>query len=207
MMARWARLTLAVAALLLGVAYVLPLWHIGLRAPQYPEGLGMYIWVDRITGEQPHHLQSINGLNHYIGMKAIVPESIPELRLMPIVLGLLIGLGLATALWGRRKGLYAWTVLFVAGAVAGLVDFYRWGHDYGHNLDPTAAIKIPGMSYQPPVFGTKQLLNFSATSLPALGGWMVLAVLLTVVGLSIFLWRRPGTLEARHPVPAAQRAA
>lgn len=190
MMTRPARWLLALAALLLLVTYVVPLWHIALKAPQYPEGLGMYIWVDRITGQKPNDLKSINGLNHYIGMKEIVPESIPELRLMPKLVAALVGLGLLAALWGRRTGLYAWTGVYLLGALIGLADFWKWGYDYGHNLDPTAAIKIPGMSYQPPLIGTKQLLNFEATSLPAVGGWVALAALGLGLTLSTLEWRR-----------------
>src|SRR5262249_57097629 len=87
------RITLAVAALLLGLAYVAPLWHIGLDAPQYPEGIGMFVWIDTITGQKPNDLHSINGLNHYIGMKAIVPDSIPELKVMPWGVATLMVLG------------------------------------------------------------------------------------------------------------------
>jgi hypothetical protein len=198
MSTRASRWLLALAALLLLTTYVAPLWHIALKAPQYPEGLGMYIWAGQITGQKPHHLQSINGLNHYIGMKEIVPESIPELRFMPVAFAGLIGLGLVAALWGRRAALYGWTGLFLAGALAGLADFWRWGYDYGHNLNPEAAIKIPGMSYQPPLLGTKQLLNFQATSLPALGGWIASGSLALAVALSVAEWRR----TRREPAPA-----
>lgn len=190
MMSRMSRWVLGVAVLLLGAGYLLPLWHISLKAPQYPEGLGMYIWVDQITGQGPHDLQNINGLNHYIGMQQIVSESIPELRLMPGILAGLILLGVGAALWGRRKALYTWTAIFLLGALAGLADFWKWGYDYGHNLDPTAAIQIPGMSYQPPVIGTKQLLNFFATSLPASGGWIAFGVLVTAMWLSVKEFRR-----------------
>jgi copper chaperone NosL len=184
------RIVIAAAALLLAVAYVSPLWHIGLVAPQYPEGIGMYIWIDTITGQKPNDLNSINNLNHYIGMKAIVADSIPELRLMPAILAGLIALGLLTAAIGRRTLLYGWTGVFVVVAIAGLVDFWYWGYDYGHNLDPTAAIKIPGFSYQPPVFGSKQLLNFTANSWPGLGGWAIVAALSIGIGLSIIEFRR-----------------
>jgi hypothetical protein len=169
------RALVVLAVLLIGVAYVRPLWHIALDAPQYPEGLGMYIWADKITGEKPQDLNSINGLNHYIGMKEIVPESIPELRLMPLLLGGLAALGVLAAATGSRKVLLAWVVLFALLAVAGLADFWKWGYEYGHELDPTAAIKVPGMAYQPPVIGSKQLLNFRATSWPALGGLALMA--------------------------------
>jgi hypothetical protein len=177
-MARYSRLSLAALALALCLAYVLPLWHIQLMAPQYPEGLGLYIGVNKIVGEKPHDLESINNLNHYIGMKRIIPDAIPELRFMPLLLAGLIGLGLLGAVSGRRFLLYAWVGLFAAGSLAGLADFYRWGFDYGHDLDPQAIIKIPGMSYQPPLIGTRQLLNFRATSWPASGGWILIALLL-----------------------------
>ena len=177
------RVTLAAAALVLGLAYAAPLWHIGLNAPQYPEGIGMYVWIDTITGQKPNDLNSINGLNHYIGMKAIVPESIPELQLMPGIVAVLIVAGLIVAKTGRRKWLYAWTAFFGIVALTGLADFWYWGYDYGHDLDPTAAIKIPGFSYQPPVLGSKQLLNFTAHSWPALGGWAIVASFVTVAAV------------------------
>ncbi len=178
-MLRSTRLLLAATSLSLALVYLLPLWHIGLQAPQYPEGLGLYIGINKIVGEKPQDLNSINNLNHYIGMKRIIPEAIPELRFMPLLVGALIGLGLLAAATGKRGLLYTWAGLFTAGALAGLADFYRWGYDYGHNLDPEAIIKITGMSYQPPLIGRKQLLNFHATSWPASGGWvLVVAVLL-----------------------------
>lgn len=174
------RIILFVAALALVALYFVPLWRITLDAPQFPEGLGLLIEIDTIVGENPHDLQNINGLNHYIGMKEIHPESIPELRWMPWILGLLIGWGLAAALTGRRWMVCGWFGLLALAAVAGLVDFYAWGYDYGHNLDAERAIiKIPGMTYQPPLIGSKQLLNFEATSLPALGGWIAILVGLT----------------------------
>jgi copper chaperone NosL len=184
------RITLAAAALVLGVAYVAPLWHIGLDAPQYPEGIGMFIWIDTITGQKPNDLQSINGLNHYIGMKAIVPDSIAELRLMPWIVAGLIALGVIAAAVGRRILLYGWTTVFAVVAAAGLVDFWYWGYDYGHDLDPTAAIKIPGFSYQPPLLGSKQLLNFTAHSWPGLGGLAIAVALLAGLTLCVVEFRR-----------------
>ena len=188
-MRRSTRFLILAACLGLAALYQAPLWHIGLKAPQYPEGLGMYIWVDRITGEKPQDLNSINGLNHYIGMKPIVPESIPELRFMPVAVAVLIGGGLVVALSRRRPLLYIWTAIYGVGALAGLADFWNWGFRYGHELDPHAAIKIPDMSYQPPLVGSKQLLNFHATSWPALGGWIAIVTLVLLVALSFREWR------------------
>ncbi|MBK8005602.1 MAG: hypothetical protein IPK12_17185 [Gemmatimonadetes bacterium] len=197
-MTKSTRLLLAAAALALTLAYVFPLWHIALQAPQYPEGLGLYIAVNQVTGEKPQDLNSINNLNHYIGMKVITPADIPELRFMPWLLAGLIGVGVVAAAAGRRWMLYGFATLFVLGSVAGLYDFWRWGYDYGHNLDPHAIIKIPGMTYQPPLIGSKQLLNFHATSLPATGGW----ILIVAVTLAVLLSVREFRLARRAPAEA-----
>ncbi|MCS7284862.1 MAG: hypothetical protein NZ527_04005, partial [Hydrogenobacter thermophilus] len=72
----------------------------------------------------------------------------------------------------------AWVGTFIALAIIGLADFYKWEYDYGHNLDPSAPIKIPGLAYQPPLIGTKQLLNMTASSFPDIGGYIAIASLL-----------------------------
>jgi len=168
---------LALASLLLILTYFLPLWRIELVAPQYPEGLRMFIWVNRITGGTEFDLYNINLLNHYIGMKPIEPEAIPELKILPFIIGFLIAFGLLSAILGKRVLLYAWVITFVLLGVAGLADFYKWEYDYGHNLDPNAPIKIPGLAYQPPLIGTRQLLNMLASSFPDVGGYIAVVSL------------------------------
>lgn len=203
-MSRSSRLWLAAAALSLALVYWLPLWHISLKAPQYPEGLGLYIAVNKIVGQSPQDLSSINNLNHYIGMKVITPEDIPELRYMLWLVAGLIAIGVAAAASGKRFMLYTWTGLFLAGSIAGLADFYRWGYDYGHNLDPYAIIKIPGMTYQPPLIGGKQLLNFYAASWPASGGWVLILAVAAGVILCVREFRaaRRPALAVPAPTPA-----
>src|SRR5690554_4496322 len=185
------KIWMAVAALLLTLVYVFPIWSIDMDAPQYPEGIGMNITINNIEGKRPPDLQNINGLNHYIGMKEIVPDAIPELKIMPYIFAFLIATGLIVALKGNRKWIIVWLSVFVLLAIAGLVDFYLWGYDYGHNLNPDAAIKVPGMTYQPPLFGTKQLLNITATSLPHIGFY----VALLSMGIAFMVWRMSGKIR------------
>ena len=194
-MSRTSRILTAAAAVLLLSVFVFPLWSIHLVAPQYPEGIGMYIRVNTIVGWTEFDLDKINNLNHYVGMKRIVPEAIPELRYMPWLFAALIGAGVLVAISGRRRALRGWLVAFALLGASGLVDFYRWSYDYGHNLDPeTAVIKVPGMSYQPPLIGSKQLLNFTATSWPGPAGW--LAGVAFALG-AIAAWR--SATRRRHP--------
>ncbi|MGD8494755.1 MAG: nitrous oxide reductase family maturation protein NosD [Gemmatimonadales bacterium] len=184
------RLIVLAAALALVLLYFVPLWQINLDAPQFPEGIGLLIRINTIDGVHPHDLQNINGLNHYIGMKEIHPDSIRELSWMPWILAGLIGWGLLAAAVGRRWMICTWFGLLALAAVAGLADFYAWGYDYGHNLDAERAIiKVPGMTYQPPLIGSKKLLNFTAVSLPALGGWIAIAAGL-LAGWRCWLERR-----------------
>ncbi|WP_179862362.1 hypothetical protein [Longibacter salinarum] len=180
---RWA---VAIAAIALVAVYIFPIWQISLDAPQYPEGLGMEIWVHTVTGENPNDLQNINGLNHYIGMKEIDPDTIPELVYMPWIIAGLMVLGLGVALINRRWALALWATLFLLFAIAGMVDFYIWAYDYGHDLNPEAAIKVPGMSYMPPILGTKQMLNITAGSWPAIGGIIMMLSCAAACGLTAF---------------------
>ena len=191
MMSKRNRIVILVAALALGLLYVLPMWRISLEAPQYPEGLGMVIRIDDIVGQKPHDLSNINNLNHYIGMKRIVPDAIPELVFMPWIVAGLMVLGVLTAALGRRALLYGWVGTFLVVSVAGLVDFWKWEYDYGHDLDEeTAIIKIPGMSYQPPLIGSRQILNFTAHSWPGAGGWIAILSALTGMGVVVSERRR-----------------
>jgi nitrous oxidase accessory protein len=167
---------LAIASVLLLFARVLPLWRIQLLAPQYPEGLGMVIYANSVRGVKENDLENINNLNHYIGMRRIEPEAIADLRIIPWFITGLAAAGLLSAAVGRRRVAIAWLGAFAVVGAIGLWDFRRWQHDYGTNLDAEhAIIKVPGMTYEPPLIGTKQLLNFTATSWPAVGS-LVLAI-------------------------------
>jgi copper chaperone NosL len=181
-----ARLLVAVAALVGLLALRLPLWEVRLGAPQYPEGLGLRIYAHTVAGIKPQDLQNINGLNHYIGMKAIEPDAIPELKYMPWILVLLVATGVLVAAKGRRRHLMVWLAAFALLGAVGLWDFWRWEYDYGHNLDMEQAIIIvPGMSYQPPLIGSKQLLNFTATAWPGTGAMALGVSFLVAAGVLI----------------------
>jgi copper chaperone NosL len=182
------RALLAVSSLGVVACFFLPLWEIKLWAPQYPEGLAMQIWHDRLGGD----VDVINGLNHYIGMKHLKAEMFPEFTFLKYLIGAFIGLGLLVAFLGTLRWLKIYVVIILLGAVVALADFYRWGYDYGHNLDPTAPIQVPGMGYQPPVIGYKVLLNFTALSIPASGGWVFVGV--GALALALLAWE---TLQLR----------
>ena len=161
---------LLVMVLLVSSVFV-PMWRIELSAPQYPEGLVLQLHANKIGGD----VEIINGLNHYIGMKTLHKEDFIEFTVLPYIIGFFALCALAVAVVAKKKGLYALFISFILFGILAGVDFYRWNYEYGHNLDPNAAIQVPGMSYQPPLIGYKQLLNFGAYSIPDIGGWMLIA--------------------------------
>jgi copper chaperone NosL len=179
------RIFMLAAAVSLVLMFAFPLWKITLEAPQYPKGLAMFIWINKITGTEPSTLQNINIMNHYIGMKAIEPDSIPEFSFMPYIALALAALALILALVNRWKMNLVWLILLVVAGALAIYDFYLWEYDYGHNLDTSAAIKIEGMAYQPPLFGSKQILNFTAKSYPRMGaGFLGLSMIMG--GLAVY---------------------
>lgn len=178
------RILVAFASGALIAVFFLPAWRIDLFAPQYPEGLTMNIWINGLSGD----VDVINGLNHYIGMKHITVGMFPEFKFLPYVVAFFMVLGMLVAITGNRRFLLVYLCLTVVGGILAMWDFYNWGYDYGHNLDPKAPIQVPGLSYQPPLFGHKRLLNFDAYSFPDVGGWVVIGAAMLAFGVWFTEW-------------------
>jgi len=180
------RLITAVCGLSMIAVMFVPLWRIELNAPQYPEGLCLKIHPAGIKGD----VAIINGLNHYIGMKTLNTEDFPEFRILPFCIGFFALLFLFAAVIGRRRAFFTAFFLFVLFGIVAMADFWKWEYDYGHNLNPHAAIVVPGMAYQPPLIGYKQLLNFAAYSIPDTGGWIFVGAGGLLLFCSVLEWRR-----------------
>ena len=163
-----------------------PVWRIDLQAPQYPEGLKLFIYADKLAGD----VDIINGLNHYIGMKTLHADDFIEFKILSGIILFYALLFIIVALIARRKWVNILFALFVAFGILAMIDFWRWEYDYGHNLNPDAAIIVPDMAYQPPLIGFKQLLNFGAYSMPDIGGWIFVVVGALLLFIVIFEWRK-----------------
>ncbi len=180
------RLLLVIAAIGLVVVLFTPIWRIELDAPQYPEGLRLTIHAKGLQG----NVDIINGLNHYIGMKTLHNADFFEFTVLPYCIIFFAVAFLLVAVINRRRWLNILVILFVIFGIVAMVDFWRWEYDYGHNLNPNAAIIVPGMAYQPPLIGFKQLLNFGAYSIPDTGGWIFIGVGLISVICLVMEWRK-----------------
>nr|AWJ66189.1 copper chaperone [uncultured bacterium] len=166
---------MVLGALLPLLLFIFPLWNITLEAPQYPTPLGMDIYINDFADANPHDIKNINLMNHYVGMKYI-PDAIPEFEIFPIGIIITTVIGVFIGLMANHKWFLYWFIMMVLVSAAGMYDFYLWEHDYGHNLDPKAIMKFTNpdgsvMGFQPPLFGTKDILNFRAHSYPQPGAY------------------------------------
>ena len=190
------RALLVAAALCLLPTYVAPLWNMTMFAPQYPDGLRLAIYSHQLDGgNDGQDIREINVLNHYIGMRDLQAEDFTEFQWMPFVLGALALLYLRAAVHGQLAQLLDVFVMSLYFALFSLWSFGYKLYRYGHDLAPTAAVRVD--PFMPPMFGRKQLANFEVYSYPDLGSY-ALGLAMALLALAFFLaWRR-----ARRPAAA-----
>ncbi len=175
------RLLLVVAAVLLIGAIFLPLWQIHLVAPQYQEGLDLYIHSYKLeAGNEGQDLKEINNLNHYIGMAPIEEEDFAEMTFIPFLLGGFALLALRAAFFGTVKSVVDTLVLFIYFGMFSMWRFYYQLYTYAHNLDPRAPMDID--PFTPILIGWKQIANFTQYSFPREGSALLLGAVVCLGG-------------------------
>lgn len=182
------RAILLLAVLLLVPCYLTPLYDMTMFAPQYPEGLRLHIYSYKLEGgHRGQDVKEINVLNHYIGMKDLAARDFTEFKWIPFVVGVFGLLFLRAAVMGKTSHVVDVLVLYVYFGLFALWSFAYKMYWYGHNLDPTAAVRVD--PFMPPLFGYKQLANFEVYSYPALGSYALGAVALCLAGSALLAWR------------------
>ncbi|MEX2466040.1 MAG: hypothetical protein WD995_03975 [Gemmatimonadota bacterium] len=177
-----------VAVAAMGASFLFPLWHIHLEAPQYPEGLDLWIYGHELAaGNEGQDLEEINILNHYIGMRPLREIDFLEMTMIPFVLGSFMLLGLRAAVFGIMRNLIDVLMLFVYASLFAFVNFAYRMYVYGHDLDPRAPINPD--PFMPALVGTNQIANMTQTSLPSWGSGFLL-VALAAMALAIYLSRK-----------------
>lgn len=189
------RVLLALLCIPLGLSLVAPLWHYEMEAPQYRDGLYFDIYANRLVGgNNGQHIQEINTLNHYIGMRPLDAESIPDLGFMPFVLGILILLTLRVAAIGTVRTLVDHTVLTLYTLGFFGARFVYQLYSYGHDLSPDAPVDVA--PFTPVIIGTDKIANFTVHSMPRAGAYY-----LGIFGLGVV------AVAAWHLIEGRMRAA
>jgi hypothetical protein len=170
------RILVVAAVVALIPSFFFPLWSMAFYSNQYTDGLTMQIYAHRLEGGKTpsrDDLREINSLNHYIGMRPLLESDFAEFTWLPLCIGLLMILTLRAMVLGRMSNLVDVFVLFVYFGLFSLWSFYNRLATYGHNLDPTAPIKVP--PFTPPILGSKQIANFTVYSYPEVGSYAMVA--------------------------------
>ena len=184
------RLLVLLAAALLVPALVLPMWKMSLYSNQFPDGLMMQIYAYKLEGGKSglrDDLAEINSLNHYIGMAPLRAEDFTEFKWMPFVLGAIVLLCLRASVMGKMAKLVDVFVLMTYFGLFSIWSFYHKLYVYGHNLDPTAAVKVA--PFTPPLFGHQKTANFDIYNFPDVGTYF-LAVVPVILLLAMYLSAR-----------------
>lgn len=180
----WSRFVLAALVIPLVLVFSQPLWRISMKAPQYPKGLSMDVYAHKVEGgHDGKDIKEINNLNHYIGMKTIDRRELTDLDWIPFALGLLALLTLRCAAIGNVRSLI--DLLVVSGYI-GVFAFGRFIYKlytYGHDLDPAAPFKVK--PFTPAILGSKQVANFTTTSWPQLGTYLMGVFVLGLTALTV----------------------
>ncbi|MGE3436216.1 MAG: hypothetical protein AB7O81_11355 [Blastocatellales bacterium] len=184
------RVMILVAVVALIPVFLFPLWNMTFTSNQYLDGLTLNIYSHRLEGGKTparDDLREINALNHYIGMRPLLESDFSEFVWIPFVIGALGVLALRAMVIGRMSGLVDVFVIFSYFGLFSFWSFYNKLHAYGHNLDPTAAIKVE--PFTPPLFGRQVVGNFTVSSYPGAASFALLAFALLLLA-AIFLSRR-----------------
>ncbi|HSM55467.1 MAG TPA: hypothetical protein VK879_04860 [Candidatus Sulfomarinibacteraceae bacterium] len=172
-------LLLALAALFLLISIFLPYWKMTLMAPQYPGGLEVEVYVNRLTGD----VAEVDGLNHYIGMRPL-DEAAQLERSVSIAAITVLSLLLLAAIFIHTK----WVTLLALPALLMpylfLADMYFWMRNFGMNLDPTAPLSGAIEPFVPPIWGEGVVGQFRTIATFQPGLWLAFASgLLIIAGL------------------------
>ena len=175
------RLFLLAAAVTIAVSIFFPLWKMHLVAPQYSDGLDLYIFNYKIQGGgfNGQHLNEINNLNHYIGMKPIEQSDFLEMRWMPFVFGLIILMTLRSIVFGEMSNVVDLFAVYSYFGTFSIASFWYRLYTYGHSLDPHAPMRI--QPFTPLLIGVKQIANFREHSYPQAGAYLLCCSVLLIV--------------------------
>ena len=181
------------AAALLILATFSPIWTMKLNAPLYgKKWLHVTLYSYKVEGD----VKEVNIVNHYVGLGEINPEEMIELKVAPVIFGILDLLAIVgIAVSSERFERLFWIVLLLT--VIGIPAYLQyWLYNYGHNLDPKAAVKIE--PFTPPVvtITPNKVGNFKTISYLDVGYWMIFAAMLLYLPDSVLRKLRGGKVNA-----------
>ena len=120
-------------------------------------------------------------------MRDLVNDDFTEFKWMPFVIGAIALLMARAAFFGKFSNLVDVLTLFGYFGAFSLWSFGYKLYRYGHDLAPTAAVKVP--AFMPPMFGRAQLANFEVYSYPMVATYAIAGTVLCLVAALALAYR------------------
>lgn len=186
--ASWMQLPFLIgSAILLIGSIFLPYWNIILRAPQYPKGLSVDVYVYKL--EDMRSVREVDGLNHYIGMIKLTDAATIERAISVYAIPLIALLAVASIfLSGHWRTLARVPVLIYP--VIFVVDLFAWLYYAGHSLDSTAALSSSISEFTPRILGEGTIGQFRTEAQFQAGFWMAIGAVILVAASLYLDWRK-----------------
>jgi hypothetical protein len=193
---------LMLAALFMLISMFLPYWSMTMKAPQYPKGLRVDVYVNRLEGD----VDEIDALNHYLGMPPLdeggrLERSISAAAI--VAMGLLLAAGVF--IHNQWAGVLALPAL--GFPLAFLADLWLILYRYGHSIDPESALGGAVDPFMPPLLGQGAVGQFGTVAAFEPGLYLAFgAALVVLIGLWFHRAAYKPVVEARKRQAAAVQA-
>jgi len=166
-------------ALLLVVSIFLPYWSMVMEAPQYPQGLHVDVYVNRLEGD----MREIDALNHYLGMP-VLDEGGQLERSISVVSIVTLGLLLLAAVFVHNRWAAVLALPAILFPLVFVADLWWILYQYGHSIDPKSALGGAIEPFTPPIVGRGVVAQFATVGRFEIGFYLALtAVAVVLVGL------------------------
>ncbi|MCM2348799.1 MAG: hypothetical protein NDI69_02180 [Bacteriovoracaceae bacterium] len=158
-----------------GLVYSQPMWNFKFKAPQYPMGLELDIFMTGAQGD----VAEIDIINHYIGMQKLEDAAKNEKAMAPFVLIGLSVISLALGLFPNKKLFHVLSLAILGFPLAFVAIFQLWLYKFGHELNPAAPVRLT--PFTPVILGEGIIGQFTTYAVPGNGFYLTCFAALCVV--------------------------
>lgn len=159
--------------------YIQPMWNFKFKAPQYPMGLELDIFMTGAQGD----VTEIDIINHYIGMQKLGDAATNEKAMAPFVLVGLSVISLSIGLFPRMKLLHILSLAILGFPLAFTSIFQLWLYKFGHDLNPAAPVRLT--PFTPVILGEGIIGQFTTYAVPGSGFYLSC---FAAISIALLIW-------------------
>jgi hypothetical protein len=189
---------LMLAALLIMISMFLPYWSMTLKAPQYPKGLTVEVYVNRLEGD----VREVDELNHYLGMPQLDEGGRLE-RSLSVIAIVVLGLLLIAGVFVHNQWAGILAIPALGFPLVFLADLFLILYQYGHSIDPTSALGGAVKPFTPPILGAGTVGQFGTVASFEIGLFLAFAAVgVVLIGLWFHRAAYKPIVDARQKMKA-----